>query len=134
RPLLLVGGGSGVVPLMAILRHRSTASRRAPARLLYSSRSLDDVIYRNELERPASATDVPEVRHTLTRSQPPGWSGYARRIDAAMMRDFAWPREQVPEAFVCGPTPFVEAAATLLVGMGYEPDWVKTERFGPTGG
>jgi ferredoxin-NADP reductase len=133
RPLLLVAGGSGVVPLMAMLRHRSAASARTPARLLYSSRSLDEVIYRDELERLSSADGL-EVRYTLTRSQPPDWRGYARRIDAAMVQDVAWPKEQSPEVFVCGPTPFVEAAANLLVGLGYDPAWVKTERFGATGG
>jgi ferredoxin-NADP reductase len=133
RPLLLVAGGSGVVPLMAMLRHRSTASPGTPARLLYSSRSLEDVFYRAELER-LSAADGLEVRYTLTRSQPPGWTGYARRIDAAMVQDVAWPKADMPEVFVCGPTPFVEAAANLLVGLDYDPAWVKTERFGATGG
>jgi ferredoxin-NADP reductase len=134
RPLLLVAGGSGVVPLMAMLRHRASASPDTPARLLYSSRSLEDVMYRAELERLSSARDGPEVRYTLTRSQPPGWTGYARRIDAAMAQEVAYPKKQRPEVFVCGPTPFVEAAASLLVGLGYPPDWVKTERFGATGG
>jgi ferredoxin-NADP reductase len=134
RPLLLVAGGSGVVPLMAMLRHRSAASARTPARLLYSARALDEVIYREELERLASANNGLEVRYTLTRSQPPGWRGYARRIDADLMKDVAWPKEQMPAAFVCGPTPFVEAAASLLVGLDYDPAWVKTERFGATGG
>jgi ferredoxin-NADP reductase len=131
---LLVAGGSGVVPLMAMLRHRSAAAARTPARLLYSSRTLDDVIYRDELERLSSANAGLEVRYTLTRSQPPGWRGYARRIDADLVRDVAWPKAERPEVFVCGPTPFVEAAATLLVGLEYEPIWVKTERFGATGG
>jgi ferredoxin-NADP reductase len=134
RPLLVIGGGSGVVPLMAMLRHRSTLSRKPAARLLYSSRSLDDVIYRDELDRLSSAADGLEVRYALTRTQPPGWRGYARRIDADMVRDVAWPRQHTPEVFVCGPTPFVEEAATLLVGLEYEPGWVKTERFGATGG
>jgi ferredoxin-NADP reductase len=134
RPLLLVAGGSGVAPLMAMLRHRSAVSAKTPARLLYSSRTLEDVIFRDELQRLSSAHDGLEVRYTLTRSQPPGWRGYARRIDAAMVQDVAWPKEQMPEVFVCGPTPFVEEAATLLVGRDYEPSWVKTERFGATGG
>jgi ferredoxin-NADP reductase len=134
RPLLLVAGGSGVVPLMAMLRHRSATSRTTPARLLYSSRTWEDVIYRDELERLSSTQDGLEVQYTLTRAQPPGWRGYARRIDADMLRDVAWPKEQRPEVFVCGPTPFVEEAAALLVGMAYEPGWVKTERFGATGG
>jgi len=134
RPLLLVGGGSGVVPLMAMLRHRASASHKTPACLLYSSRGYADIIYREELDRLAAANDGLTVHHTLTREKPTGWTGYTRRIDAAMLQEVAWPHEQMPVAYVCGPTPFVEAAATLLVGMGYQPIWVKTERFGPTGG
>ena len=133
QPLLLVAGGSGVVPLMAMLRHRATISRKTPARLLYSSRSLEDVIYRDELERLGSASDGLQVLHTLTRQAPSGWRGFARRIDADMVREVAWQNESRPEAFVCGPTPFVETAAELLVGAGYQPEWVKTERFGATG-
>jgi ferredoxin-NADP reductase len=133
-PLLLVAGGSGVVPLMAMLRHRAAAGSRAPARLLYSSRTLADVIFRAELESLAAAGDGLEVRHTLTRDRPPGWTGYTRRLDAAMVAEVAWPKEPPPAVFVCGPTSFVEAAASLLVGVGYGPEWVKTERFGATGG
>jgi ferredoxin-NADP reductase len=134
RPLLLIGGGSGIVPLMAMLRHRANAAQKAPARLLYSSRAFDDVIYRQELDRLASANDGLAVYQTLTRSQPPGWKGYARRIDAEMLSDVTWPRDTDPVAYICGPTPFVEAAASLLVGMKYDPGSIKTERFGPTGG
>jgi ferredoxin-NADP reductase len=132
EPVLLVAGGSGVVPLMAMLRHRHAAGSSVPARLLYSSRTLDDVIYREELERLAGAGDGLEVVHTLTRAQPPGWTGYGRRIDAEMLREVAWddPRAQ---AFVCGPTRLVESVADELVALGYEPSRVKTERFGPTG-
>jgi len=134
RPLLLVAGGSGVVPLMAMLRHRSAASHKTPARLLYSSRAFADIIYREDLDRLESAKDGLTVRHTLTREKPAGWTGFTRRIDADMIKEVAWPIEQKPAVYVCGPTPFVEAAATLLVGMGYEPGSVKTERFGATGG
>jgi len=134
RPLLLVAGGSGVVPLMAMLRHRAAAGSRAPARLLYSSRTLADVIYRTELEQLEGRNDGLDVRHTLTREKPAGWKGYTRRLDAAMVGEVAWPADTEPSAFVCGPTAFVEAAATLMVGMGYAPEWVKTERFGATGG
>jgi len=133
-PLLLVGGGSGVVPLMAMLRHRAKAAHKAPARLLYSSRTLDDVIYREELERLGSAGDGLTVFHTLTREKPARWTGYTRRLDESMMKEVAWPTEQMPAVFVCGPTSFVEAAATLLVAMGYAPQTIKTERFGATGG
>ncbi|HKW58738.1 MAG TPA: ferredoxin reductase [Candidatus Dormibacteraeota bacterium] len=134
RPLLLVGGGSGVVPLMSMLRHRAHLGSSTPAVLLFSSRTLADVIYREELERLAAAGDGLRVVHTLTREKPAGWTGYTRRIDEAMLQEIAWPKERVPAVFICGPTPFVEAAGSLLVGMGYEARSIKTERFGATGG
>jgi ferredoxin-NADP reductase len=134
RPLLLIAGGSGIVPLMAMLRHRSAAGAGVPTRLLYSSRSFDDIIYRDELNRLAAAGDGVSVAHALTRAQPGGWKGYARRIDRRMVRDVAWPNEQMPIAYICGPTSFVEAAANLLVESGYDASWIKTERFGATGG
>jgi ferredoxin-NADP reductase len=130
-PLLLVAGGSGIVPLRAILRERRRSGSDVPVRLLYSSRSLDDVIYRAELDEP---TDGVEVVHTLTREQPGDWAGYARRVDAALLGEVAWPVEQLPLAFVCGPTSFVETVADGLVALGYPPGRIKTERFGPTGG
>jgi ferredoxin-NADP reductase len=132
--LLLVAGGSGVVPLVAMIRHRAAAGGAAPARLLYSSRSLEDVIYRDDLDRLAARADGLEVFHTLTREQPSGWSGYARRIDADMVREVAWPAADGPLAFVCGPTRLVESVAADLVDLGYDPGRVRTERFGPTGG
>jgi ferredoxin-NADP reductase len=132
-PLLLIAGGSGIVPLMAMIRHRAAIGSTVPTRLLYSSRSYDDVIYHAELDRLVSSTTMLEVVHTLTRAQPPGWTGYHRRIDAALLREVAWPSEQRPLAFICGPTPFVETAATSLVEMRYEPARIRTERFGPTG-
>jgi ferredoxin-NADP reductase len=134
RPLLLIAGGSGIVPLMAMLRHRSTASVKPPVRLLYSSRALEDVIYRDELDGLVAAGDGLAVSHALTRVKPPSWTGYARRIDREMVREVAWPKEQAPLVFVCGPTPFVEPAGGLLVDLGYDPAWIKTERFGATGG
>jgi ferredoxin-NADP reductase len=133
-PLLLVGGGSGVCPLMAMIRHRAARASRVPTRLLYSSRSLDDVIYRQELEQLAGRADGFDAVHTLTRGQPSGWTGYARRIDRDMLAAVAFPPDQNPLCMVCGPTPLVEAVATTLVEMGYRPDRIKTERFGPTGG
>lgn len=133
-PLLLVGGGSGIVPLMAMLRHRAASQAMVGARLIYSSRSWDDVIYREELEQLASRPDAPEITYTLTRTQPPGWTGYARRVDGAMLAEAAWPPSRMPSAFICGPTPFVEAVASGLVLLGYPATSVKTERFGPTGG
>jgi ferredoxin-NADP reductase len=134
RPLLLVGGGSGVVPLMAIIRHHAAIKSTTPTRLLYSSRSQDDIIYRAELEQLASLGNGLAVAHTLTRMQPPGWKGYARRIDSAMLGEVAWPKNQMPLTFVCGPTPLVESVASLMVDMGFDPASIKTERFGPTGG
>jgi ferredoxin-NADP reductase len=130
-PLLLVAGGSGVAPLRAMVRHRGRSGSDVPVRLLYSSRSLDDVIYRGELDEPM---DGVEVVHTLTRVQPPGWTGYSRRVDPEMLDEVAWPAEEDPRVYVCGPTSFVEAVAHGLVELGYPPRRVKTERFGATGG
>lgn len=129
-PLLLVAGGSGIAPLRSILRHRRLSGSTVPARLLYSARSLTDVIYRGEL---SDYGDV-AVTYTLTRSQPPGWTGHVGRVDAALLAEIAWMAGQDPLAFVCGPTSFVEAAADGLLALGYPPQRVKTERFGGTGG
>jgi ferredoxin-NADP reductase len=141
-PLLLVAGGSGIVPLMAMLRHRDAAlakpgaetRHRVPARLLYSSRSWDEVIYRDELRELANKDETLEVVHTLTRVAPDGWKGFTRRIDRPMLAEVAWPPTEKPQIFVCGPTPLVESAASSLVDLGHQPALVKTERFGPTGG
>jgi len=129
-PLLLLAGGSGIVPLRAMLRYRRLTGSSVPVRLLYSSRSCEDVIYRSELDGPLEGV---EVIHALTRSQPPGWTGYARRVDGQMLAEVAWPVAQGPLAYVCGPTSFVEAVATGLVGIGYPAGRIKTERFGATG-
>jgi ferredoxin-NADP reductase len=129
-PLLLAAGGSGVVPLRAIVRYRSRVGSSVPVKLLYSSRSWEDVIYSSELDFPA---DGVEVTYTLTRHQPPAWKGYARRVDAQMLAEVAWPTAEGPLAYVCGPTSFVESVATGLVGLGYPAGRVKTERFGATG-
>lgn len=135
-PLLLVAGGSGIAPLMAMLRHhaRADASARAtvPVRVLYSARTPEDVIYRAELEQLASPPLL-EVVLTFTRNAPPGWTGYRRRIDRAMLEAVSWPPSAAPHAYVCGPTPLVESVATLLVELGHEASQVRTERFGPTG-
>ncbi len=130
-PLLLLAGGSGIVPLRSILRYRERTGSTVPVRLLYSSRTLDDAIYRAEFGQPASGV---EVIHTLTRNQPPGWSGYARRVDAALLAEVAWPAAAMPLAYICGPTSFVEAVSQALVQSGYPAERVKTERFGATGG
>jgi ferredoxin-NADP reductase len=132
-PLLLVAGGSGVAPLMAMVRYRAATGREVPARLLYSSRTVEDVIFRGELERLADAGDGLAVTHALTRAQPPGWAGYARRIDAVMLEEVGWRPGERPLIYVCGPTRLVEAVAGDLVALGHDPARVKTERFGPTG-
>ena len=134
-PLLLVGGGSGVVPLMAMLRARRAAADRTPAVLLYSSRTIDDVMYRAELDTMAAEADGPMVLHTLTRDQPPGWDGFARRIDQPMLAavlDRVGGAGGQPLAYVCGPTLLVEAAATGLTELELAPPHIRTERFGPT--
>jgi ferredoxin-NADP reductase len=133
-PVLLVGGGSGVVPLMAMARHRRAAGSSAPMRLLYSAKTEGDLIYRRELDEFAARGDGFEAVYTLTREQPPGWSGYGRRVDRELLSEVAWGVEEEPLAFVCGPTGFVEAVASTLVESGWSPGGVKTERFGPTGG
>ena len=131
-PLLLVAGGSGIVPLMAMLRHHAAVQARIPVRLLYSARSVDDIIFRDELHRLGEAYDV-RIEYTLTREAPADWTGHRRRIDRALLEEVGWPAGDHALAFVCGPTPLVEHVATLLVEVGYDPPRVKTERFGPTG-
>ena len=129
EPLLLLAGGSGVVPLRSILRYRERSGSSTPAKLLYSVKSVPDVIYRSELDHYGA-----DVIYTLTKHQPPGWTGHVGRVDAALLEQVAWPVEQDPIAFVCGPTAFVEAVAQGLVMLGYPPARVKTERFGGAGG
>jgi ferredoxin-NADP reductase len=131
-PLFLVGGGSGVVPLRAILRHHRAVGSTVPARLLYSARTLDDVIYHDELAQ-FSDDDGVEIHFTLTRTQPEGWRGYGRRIDPELLEEVSWQPGERPLVYVCGPTSFVETAASALVGLGHEPTRIRTERFGPTG-
>jgi ferredoxin-NADP reductase len=141
-PLLLVGGGSGIVPLRAMLRHRAAALgttdadalHQIPTRLLYSSRRWDEVIYRDELARLVEDDPTLEVTLTLTREPSQGWTGFRRRIDRMMLAEVAWPPAERPHVFVCGPTSLVEAVAAALVELGHDPARVKTERFGPTGG
>lgn len=132
-PLLLIGGGSGVVPLMSMLRHRAAAKSSAPTHLLYSSRALDDIIYYAELEALREKMDGLKVFHTLTRSHPANWKGYTRRIDAAMLREVSAPLGKNVRVFICGPTALVENAANALVQIGIPASAVKTERFGPSG-
>jgi ferredoxin-NADP reductase len=130
-PLLLIAGGSGLVPLMAMLRHRAANSSTVEARLLVSARSLDDALYRDELAR---LTGKGLVTHfTFTREPPPDWRGFARRIDVEMLRTVGPSPHERPRIYVCGPTAFVERGADLLVGLGHQVDAIRTERFGPSG-
>jgi ferredoxin-NADP reductase len=133
-PLFLVGGGSGIAPLAAMIRHRAAAGSDVPCRLLYSSRSREETIFADELDRLAASDGTLEVIHTLTRSQPTGWTGYARRIDAEMLAEVAPSPGDGSLTFVCGPTPLVESVASTLVELGHNARRIKTERFGPTGG
>jgi ferredoxin-NADP reductase len=130
-PVMLLAGGSGVVPLRSILRHREYTGSDVPVRLLYSSRTLPDVIYRAELDQDHAGV---QVIYTLTRDKPPGWTGRTGRVNAAMLAEVAWPATASPLAYICGPTSFVEAAAAGLVELGYPAERVETERFGATGG
>jgi ferredoxin-NADP reductase len=131
-PVLLIAGGSGVVPLMAILRERVATGDRTPVTLLYSSRAFGDVIYREELEQLAGGGDGLRVAHTLTRELPPGWTGYGRRIDEQMLTDMLAGLGTEPLVYICGPTLLVEAAAAGVTDLGVTPARVRTERFGPT--
>ncbi|MGA7670369.1 MAG: ferredoxin reductase [Nitrolancea sp.] len=133
-PLLLIAGGSGIAPLMSIARHRVRTGSDVPLRMLYSARSDQDLIFRNELDEAASSHSGFELTYTLTRRHPPGWTGFARRIDLDMLRDVAWEPAQQPIIYICGPTPFVEVASSLLLELGHDPQRIRTERFGPTGG
>lgn len=133
-PLQLIGGGSGVVPLMSMVRARVASGSNIPVRYLSSARSHEDVIYRSELESVASDGLGIEIVHTLTRSHPPDWAGPTRRVDREMLAERAWPVAASPLCYVCGPTGFVETVATALVELGHVAERVKTERFGPSGG
>jgi ferredoxin-NADP reductase len=132
-PLFLVAGGSGIAPLMAMLRHRAAAKSKTPALLLYSSRTFEDIIYRAELDQMAARNDGLAVIYTLTRRQPPGWTGGARRIDSSMLESVGVPANARPKIFICGPTSLVESTAQSLLELGHERHLIKTERFGPTG-
>jgi ferredoxin-NADP reductase len=130
-PVLLVGGGSGIVPLMAMVRAR--VGTDVPMRLVHSVRTAEDLVYRAELEALARAGDGFGLHRTLTRAAAEGWTGYRRRVDAGMLAEVGWPPGDGPRVFVCGPTGFVEVVARALVAAGHEPGSVRTERFGPTG-
>jgi ferredoxin-NADP reductase len=132
-PLFLVAGGSGIAPLMAMVRHRAAAKSTIPALLLYSSRTFEDIIYRKELDRLAARDDGLTVVYTLTRRHPPGWTGGSRRIDRNMLASIGVPAKARPKIFICGPTSLVESTAQSLLELGHERNLIKTERFGPTG-
>ena len=134
EPLLLIAGGSGVVPLMSMIRHRAAAGGKNPASLLYSSRNFEDIIYYGELEKLRAADHGVQIFQALTRSQPPGWKGYARRIDQDMLKEVVQPLGRSVQVFVCGPTLLVEAVANGLLQIGIPSNQIRTERFGPTGG
>ncbi|HEX4010692.1 MAG TPA: ferredoxin reductase [Solirubrobacteraceae bacterium] len=130
-PLLMLAGGSGVVPFRSMLRHRAASGETAPARLIYSARTWADVIYERELM--ALDDDAVEIVFTLTRDAPPDWTGRRGRVDRAMLEDVSWPPPERPQIYVCGPTGFVEAAAAALVDLGHPALEIRTERFGPSG-
>jgi ferredoxin-NADP reductase len=132
-PLLLVAGGSGVVPLMGMIRHRAAAGSHVPARMLYSVRTPEDAIYADELKQLSQADSLLDVVYTFTRTQPKGWGGYARRIDQRMLDEVIATLEQIPLVYVCGPTLMVERVAGDLVETGIPAERIRTERFGPTG-
>jgi len=134
NPLCLVAGGTGITPLMAMLRHRDRSSRRTPTVLIYSSRSLADIVYREELDRMARSDGNLEVVYALTREQPQDWAGHRGRIDRALLAANCFPPAQNPLIYVCGPTGFVESVSSFLVELGFDPLSIKTERFGPSGG
>jgi ferredoxin-NADP reductase len=131
-PVLLVAGGSGVVPFRSMLRHRADVGSTVPTQLLYSSRTFEDLIYREELDELAARGDGLEVVETLTRAQPPGWTGRSGRVDAELLREVAFPAERDPRVYVCGPTSFAEAVADGLVGLGHKAGRIRIERFGGT--
>jgi ferredoxin-NADP reductase len=134
RPVLLVAGGSGLVPLMAILRARFASGSHVPMRLLLSARSAGEILYAGELAALERDADGVTIARTLTREQPAAWGGYRRRVDQAMLAEVAFPPDQRARTFVCGPTGFVEAVASALVALGHDPEDILTERFGPSGG
>ena len=132
-PLLLIGGGSGLVPLMSMLRHRAARRSEVETRLLVSARGAEDALYRDELASLEPSAGL-HVAWTFTRTPPPGWTGWARRVDAAMLAELGPGPDAGARCFVCGPTPFVERVAELLVEAGHDPRAIHAERFGPTGG
>ena len=132
-PLLFVAGGSGIVPIMSMIRHRGAVAPDLPAVLLYSARSLDDVIYLSELREMAGKDPHMSLCIALTRSQPVGWDGYDRRVDGDMLNEVARTLPGIGRTYICGPTQFVESVSNALVDGGQSPESIRTERFGPSG-
>jgi ferredoxin-NADP reductase len=133
EPVQLVAGGSGLVPLMAMIRARASSASTAPFRLLYSVREPGAVLYADELRALAGRGDGVQIDYAYTRVAPAGWARPPHRVDAALIEQVTWPASRAPLCYVCGPTPFVETAANLLTAAGNHPDAIRTERFGPTG-
>ena len=133
EPIQLIAGGSGIVPLMAMIRSRASAGSTAPFRLLYSVREPAAVFYREELQALSDHHEAVSLTYAYTRAAPKDWPRPPGRIDAALIANASWPSNLVPTCYVCGPTSFVEIATSLLIASGYSPDKIRTERFGPTG-
>ncbi|SHG95938.1 ferredoxin reductase [Bradyrhizobium erythrophlei] len=134
RPVYLLAGGTGITPLMSMLRHRDRLPSRPPALLIYSARSWEDIVYRDELEAMISRDSSFRLVYALTRQQPKDWRGHRGRINKGLLAANWFPPADNPTIYVCGPTTFVETAASLLVEIGFDPLSIKTERFGPSGG
>jgi ferredoxin-NADP reductase len=132
QPVLLIGGGSGVVPLMAMVRARGQSRAKQPFRMIYSVRTPDDVIYREELPRRVRDDPGFDLLLNYTRQAPDGWPSAPKRIDVATINSHGWPPDFTPDVYVCGPTTFVETAADILVALGHDPKRIRTERFGGT--
>ncbi|GIF47433.1 ferredoxin-NADP reductase [Asanoa ferruginea] len=132
-PVVLIGGGSGLVPLMAMIRARAAAGSRVPFRLIYSVRTPADAIYADELRTRVRDDKGLDIAYAYTREAPPEWPGQVGRLGLATVATHSWPPDLMPACFVCGPTGFVETVANILVAQGHEPRKVKTERFGPSG-
>ena len=133
EPVQLVAGGSGIVPLMSMVRSRASVRSAAAFRLLYSVREPAAALYRDELQALSNRDSAVSLTYAYTRAAPPGWTRPPGRIDAALIAGTTWPASLGPTCYVCGPTSFVENAASLLTACGHRPDRIRTERFGPTG-
>jgi ferredoxin-NADP reductase len=134
EPIQLIAGGSGIVPLMAMIRSRAAARSAAPFRLLYSVREPGAVFYRDELHSLSENADSMSIDYAYTRVTPKNWPRLPGRIDTKLIADTIWPASLFPTCYVCGPTPFVESVGELLSASGNDPGRIRTERFGPTGG